>query len=85
MKRTHRDIKAEILEYALHHKDMTVSKMFYKGELSWGQVSRIRKALVDMNMVHTVQKGVHTFFFITVKGREWLSLYKKMKELEQLN
>ena len=84
MNRTHRDIKALILDYALQHKDTTATKMFYKGELSWTQVCRERKTLVGMGFLHTVQKGVHTLFFITIKGRDWLSLYKRMKELEQL-
>lgn len=88
LNRTHRDIKALILDYALrhkeHHKELTVSKMFYKGEMSWTMVCTYRKALVSMGFLHSIQKGVKTVFFITVKGREWLSHYKRMKELEQL-
>lgn len=83
MNRTHRDIKAEILDYALHHKEITATKMFYKSELSWTQVCKTRKTLVNMGLLHSVQEGVKTLFFITVKGREWLSLYKRMKELEK--
>lgn len=82
MNRTHRDIKALILDYALHHKEITASKMFYKGEMSWTMVCKYRKTLVNMSLLYSVQKGVKTLYFITVKGREWLSLYKRMTHLE---
>lgn len=82
MYRTHRDIKAEILSLASQNDMISATDLFYKAELSWSYASRMRKTLVRQRMLCGKPFGKRKRYFLTVKGREWLSLYNRMKQLE---
>ncbi len=78
-KRTKIEIIRDILEVLKKNKQVKITHIIYKSNLTNNSVKPILENLLENKLVQKITEKEKTFFSITKKGEEFLDEFSKMK------
>ncbi|MDO8467384.1 MAG: winged helix-turn-helix domain-containing protein [Nanoarchaeota archaeon] len=78
-KRTKLDVTKDILEVLKNYREVKITHLIYKSNLSNNSIKPYLKELTENNLVEEVNEKDKKYFKITQKGNAFLNEYSKIR------